>query len=182
MSFQTSALILTWVAILLLALVASGLIRQVHALSAGGTQRPGSLGLQPGSPAPGFDRLAPDRPEPVVLLFLGAECRTCAEVLDEAGHASRDGVTLRALYAGPVPAAPPDLPVPVQGEQAELFERYDVVATPLAVVIDRAGRVVRSEPIGSRAALHGLLERVRDLSGGGSTSTTAGAEQLGGRP
>ena len=40
MSFQTSALILSWIAILLLALVVSGLVRQVHALSNGTVGRP----------------------------------------------------------------------------------------------------------------------------------------------
>jgi hypothetical protein len=47
MTFQTSALILSWVAILLLALVVSGLIRQVHALAAG----PRRVGPRPGAPA-----------------------------------------------------------------------------------------------------------------------------------
>lgn len=39
MDFVTSALLLSWVAIALLALVVSGLVRQVHQLSRGGVAR-----------------------------------------------------------------------------------------------------------------------------------------------
>ena len=156
MSFQTSALIVTWVALLLMALVMSGLVRQVHALSSGAARRPERLGLRPGSPAPAADRLGL-RP-PAVLLFLSDDCRTCAEVLDEAGRLPRNGVAVHALYPGPAPAGTGN--VAVHGGQAELFERYDAIATPFGVVVDRAGRVARSEPLGSRTALHNLLERV----------------------
>jgi hypothetical protein len=161
MSFQTSALILSWGAILLLALVVSGLVRQVHALSAGEPNRGPSVGLRPGAAAPGLDLLAPQPAKPLLLLFLSGDCRTCVEVLGEAGrHAWRDDIAVRALYAGPVPAATADQPVEVRGEQADLFERYDAIATPFAVLIDRSGRVVRSEPLGSRSALRTLLERL----------------------
>ena len=161
MSFQTSALILSWAAILLLALVVSGLVRQVHALSAGGPNRGPSVGLRPGAAAPGLDLLAPQPARPLLLLFLSGDCRTCAEVLSEAGrHAWRDDVAVRALYAGPVPAVAADQPVEVHGEQADLFELYDAIATPFGVLIDRSGRVVHSEPLGSRSALGTLLERL----------------------
>lgn len=162
MSFQTSALVVTWVALLLLALVVSGLVRQVHALSSGaagpgGRQR--RLGIRPGSPAPAADRLGVT--PPAVLLFLSEDCRTCADMLDEAVRAPTDGVALHALYAGPAPAGSAagggnGSPV-VHGEQADLFERYDAIATPFAVVIDSDGRVARSGPVGSRAALRAVL-------------------------
>ena len=160
MSFQTSALILSWVAILLLALVVSGLVRQVHALSAGLVRPAGpaeSVGLAPGAAAPGLDLLAPGAAGPVLLLFLSADCRTCEGVLAEAARHAGE-VTLRALYAGPAPAT--DLPVSAHGGQAALFERYDAIATPFAVLVDPSGHVVRSEPVGSPAALRTLLDRV----------------------
>jgi hypothetical protein len=158
MSFQTSALILSWVAIVLLALVVSGLVRQVHALSNGLTRMPEPVGPRPGSRAPGFDRLAPASTVPTVLLFLDRDCRTCTEVLDEAaGHAGREDLAVRALYSGGVPAGLSGGPVDVRGDQAELFERYDAIVRPFAVVIDPAGQVVRSEPIGSRSVLRNLL-------------------------
>jgi hypothetical protein len=157
MSFQTSALILSWVAIALLALVVSGLVRQVHTLSAGPARPAEPVGLAPGAAAPGLDLLAAGASGPVLLLFLSADCRTCTGVLAEAARHT-GAVTLRALYAGPAPAT--DLPVSVHGGQAALFERYDAIATPFAVLVDPSGRVVRSEPVGSPAALRTLLDRV----------------------
>jgi hypothetical protein len=178
MSFQTSALILSWVAILLLALVVSGLIRQVHALSSGVVRPVESVGLRPGAAAPGLSLLGVGAAGPVLLLFLSADCRTCAAVLDEAVRHAGHGVPLRVLYAGPIPAASAGLPVPVHGEAAELFERYDAIATPFAVLVDRSGRVDRSEPVGSAAALRALLDRADAAAGNGADAQRA--NQLGG--
>jgi hypothetical protein len=147
-TFQTSALLLSWAAILLLALVVSGLIRQVHALAAG----PRRVGPRPGAAAPGLAGTAPAA-RPLLLLFLSADCRTCTEALDEAAGTG----PVLALYAGAGPAAPPAGPVTVRTGQAALFDRYDVVATPYAVVVDRADRVAAAGPVGSRAALRDLL-------------------------
>ncbi|MQA24057.1 MAG: hypothetical protein GEU94_00995 [Micromonosporaceae bacterium] len=163
MSFQTSALILSWVAILLLALVVSGLVRQVHALSSGaGRSRPAGPPL--GATAPGFEWLRPEPPAPMVLLFLDADCGVCAEVLDEAGR--HRGMRWRALYrtAAPADAAPlgSDTPIPSYGHQAELFDRHDVIAAPYGVVVGADGRVLAAETVGSRAALRGLLSHVPD--------------------
>jgi hypothetical protein len=183
MSFQTSALILSWFAILLLALVVSGLVRQVHALSTDAPRRPGPIGLRPGAPAPGLDRLAPEHPDTLVLLFLSSDCRTCAAVLDEAvRNAIGDGPAIRALYAGPVPSGMSDLLVAVHGEQADLFERYDAIVTPFAVVIDRGGRVIRSAPLGSAAALRTLLEQAAGPLADGTLLPGGQANHLGGRP
>ncbi|MFC8617922.1 hypothetical protein ACFT9M_16115 [Micromonospora purpureochromogenes] len=166
MSFQTSALILSWIAILLLALVVSGLVRQVHALSTGTVGRPGSVGLRPGSPAPRFRDLAPPSPATLVLLFLDPGCATCEQLLDAAAeHIRRTDVVLRVLYRDSVPPRAADLPMTVLGEQADLFDRYDAIATPFAVVIDATGRIRRSEPVGSGAALRHLLDEVDNLSG-----------------
>ncbi|MDH6460647.1 hypothetical protein M2302_000808 [Micromonospora sp. A200] len=166
MSFQTSALILSWIAILLLALVVSGLVRQVHALSTGTVGRPGSVGLRPGSPAPRFRDLAPPSPATLVLLFLDPGCATCDHLLDAAAEQiRRTDVVLRVLYRDTVPSRAADLPMTVLGEQADLFDRYDAIATPFAVVIDATGRIRRSEPVGSAVALRHLLDEVDNLSG-----------------
>ena len=167
MSFETSALIVTWAALLLLALVVSGLVRQVHALTSGGVRRADRLGLRPGSPAPNADLLGV-RP-PAVLLFLSEDCHTCADVLDEAGRLDDgNGPELHALYAGTAPPGSEAQPIAVHGWQAELFERYDAVVTPFAVVVGHDGRVVRSEPLGSPEALRGLLSRLEGQVGGRS--------------
>lgn len=157
MTFQTSALLLSWVAILLLALVVSGLVRQVHALSSGGVARPEALGLRPGAPAPGFSRLAPEPPGPLLLLFLDHDCGVCGEVLEEAGRScAENGLAVRALYRT---EAPEDTPVPAYAQQADLFAHYDAIATPFAALIDATGHVVTSEPVGARNALSTLIRR-----------------------
>lgn len=163
MSFQTSALIVTWAALLLLALVVSGLVRQVHQLSSGGARRTDRLGPRPGSPAAGLAGLGVQAP--AVLLFLSEDCHTCAGVLEEAGRIGFAGQVV-GLYGGAVPAVAGASGVAVHGEQAELFERYDAVVTPFAVVVGHDGRIERSEPIGSPAALRALLNRLEDQVGG----------------
>jgi len=160
MTFQTSALILSWIAILLLALVVSGLVRQVHALSNGPLRRAEPVGPPPGSAAPDFHRLAPPRPEPLLLLFLDADCHTCVEVMEETYRlAPNPGLTVRALFRG---EAPDTCPLPAHGGEAALFDRYDAIATPYAVVVEPGGTVVRSQPLGSRAALRTLLGQLAD--------------------
>ncbi|MGH3731474.1 MAG: hypothetical protein ACRDTU_22430 [Micromonosporaceae bacterium] len=169
MSFQTSALLLSWVAIALLALVVSGLVRQVHTLSTGATRRPDRIGLRPGSPAPELRRLLPGHGDTVVLLFLEPDCGTCGEVLAEA---ARHPVPVRAIYRQ---AGPADPPVPVHEDEADLFDAYDALATPYAVVVDRDGRVARSEPVGSRAALRTLFSELTSAATGtGSAANAAG--------
>ncbi|MQY08141.1 hypothetical protein [Actinomadura macrotermitis] len=149
MSFQTSALLLSWVAILLLALVVAGLVRQVHAL-AQGAPRQAELGPPPGSAAPAFDRLGPG-----LLLFLDRDCGVCGEVLDAAGDLGRP---LRAIFSGPAPTGLPPGVTVLAGEGEGLFTEYKVPATPFAVVVDEGGRIRASEPVGSTDALRGLLE------------------------
>jgi hypothetical protein len=149
-SFQTSALIVTWVALLLLALVVSGLVRQVHALSSGTTQR-----VRPrlGVRAPGLDRLGADAP--AVLLFLSPACHTCVEVLDETATAVGERLPVHALYDSSAPEPPPG--VVAHGERGDLFDSYGALATPFAVLVGGDGRITAAAPVGSRAAVRDLL-------------------------
>ncbi|MFD7445913.1 hypothetical protein [Streptomyces sp. NPDC059909] len=187
MDFTTSALIASWAAIALLALVVSGLVRQVHQLSRAQPNRPGRVGIAPGAPAPGLDAarlddaagldnlLTPGRA--ALLLFLDADCSTCVQVLAGAeawtirqgqgqgqegqDHGQSDAVApqVLGLYAGPAPQAGEGA-VPVRGGRPELFTAYDIPATPYAVVIDAEGRIARSEPLGSPTALLRLLDDI----------------------
>jgi hypothetical protein len=161
MTFQTSALILTWVALLLLALVVSGLVRQLHQLTSGALRNPALVGLPAGAAAPDLDRVLPGRTGPALLLFLSTDCRTCTAILADLPtylhRLSTAGVGIRALYAGAAPAA---VPVPAVADAAVLFERYDAVATPFAVLVDAAGRIQRSLPLGSVTALDALVDEV----------------------
>lgn len=164
MDFVTSALILSWVAIALLGLVVARLVRQVHELQqgghGGGARQPRRLGLVAGEPAPGLDALDPKQGTAMLLLFLSVGCRTCREVLAEAVDHLQAGLEIRVLYAGDAPVGAIEtggVTLAAYGGQAALFEQYDAVATPFAVLVDGSGRVVRSEPVGSRDAARRLL-------------------------
>ncbi|WP_327371705.1 hypothetical protein [Streptomyces sp. NBC_01217] len=173
MDFTTSAVIASWAAIALLALVVSGLIRQVHQLSRTQPHRPGRVGIAPGAPAPGLDEarldpagldglLTPGRAG--LLLFLDADCRTCGEVFAEAtAWKVRRGAAapqVLGLYAGAGPQTDEGA-VPVRDHRPELFAAYDIPATPYAVAIDQEGRIARSEPLGSSTALLRLLDDIQ---------------------
>lgn len=159
MDFVTSALLVSWVAIVLLALVVSGLVRQVHQLSRGGTARtPGRVGVTPGSPAPHPGELLAEG-RPTLLLFLSPDCRTCTRVLTVADRIhtddTADNTAVRAVYAAEAPAEAPALPV--VAHRPDLFTAYDAIATPFAVLVGANGRVERSEPLGAPEALHDML-------------------------
>jgi hypothetical protein len=145
MSFEMTALLLSWVAILLLSMVVAGLVRQVHALGQG--PRPTSLSLPAGAPAPGFDRFGPGP-----LLFLSADCGACPDVLTAAESLAGP---VHALFSG---AALPSERVIVHADEPALFEAYKIPATPFVVVVGESGRVTLSEPVGSAGALRELLE------------------------
>jgi hypothetical protein len=159
MSFETTAVLVAWIAIVLLSLVVAGLIRHVHALGLGARDpAPPLIRLRVGAPAPGFDRLAPIPTEPVLLLFLSTECPSCAAVLAEVRRlAGRSPVAIRALFAGPPVVGAETSGVPVYSGEADLFTTYGIPATPFAVLIDPAGRIRQAVPVGSARAVRDLI-------------------------
>ena len=157
MSFQTSALIVTWVALLLMAFVVAGLVRQVHALSSGAGARPVRGGLRAGDKA-NLAGLGVDGP--AVLLFLTATCHTCVEVLAETAGVAGNRPVL-ALYEGQAPAAPDG--VTAFGGKGHLFAEYGALATPYAVLVGADGRITAAAPVGSRAAVRELINPVMEV-------------------
>jgi hypothetical protein len=155
-SFQTSALIVTWVALLLLAFVVAGLVRQVHALSSGAGPRPVRGGLRAGDVA---NLAGLGVGAPAVLLFLSATCQTCVDALAEAVEVTGGRVPVLALYEGQAPPAPPG--ATALSGQGHLFADHGVLATPFAVLVGADGRITASAPVGSRAAVRDLLTPVR---------------------
>lgn len=183
MGFETTALLLTWVAILLLGLVVAGLVRQVHALT-GHPERPGPpagaplgapAGTLAGAPAPGIGRLDPVLGNPTLLLFLSADCATCAAVLAEArALRKRSPIAVRAIFAEQVTDAPSTPEVPVYLGERRLFAAYGVVATPYAVLVAPTGRIRAAEPIGSASSLRDLLVTgMADATGTGVSDPVA---------
>jgi hypothetical protein len=153
MSFETTALLVTWVALTLLALVVAGLVRQVHHL----TQGPRTPEVGPGSglAAPALDRIAPEPGRATLLLFLGEECPACRDVFEEAVGLT-EGPPTRALFLTDALDADPPPNMRVLADQGDLFEAYQVPATPFAVVVGADGRIRTAEPVGSVRALHAI--------------------------
>jgi hypothetical protein len=158
LSFQTSALIVTWVALLLLAFVVAGLVRQVHALSTAAGARPAATGPRTGDPA---DLARFGVTGPAVLLFLRSTCPTCTEALAETAAVVGDRLTVVALYEGQVPEQAPG--IVALGDQGHLFAGYGAVATPFAVLAGADGRITAAAPVGSRAAVRALLAPVMEV-------------------
>jgi hypothetical protein len=157
-SFQTSALLVTWVALLLMAFVVAGLVRQVHALSSGTGARPVSAGLRTGDKAD-LDRLGVAAP--AVLLFLRSTCHTCVEALAETVEVVGDRLPVVALYEGAAGEVPPG--IVAFGHQGDLFATYGALATPFAVVVGADGRITAAAPVGSRTAVRELLTSVMEV-------------------
>lgn len=161
-SFETTALLVTWIAIALLGLAMAGLVRQVHALTSGSQTRARGLGLPAGTAAPELDRLSPDPAKPTALLFLDDGCGSCTAVLDEVRTiVARDPappVTFGVIFPGPV-TRHVDLGdnVLVHTNEHGLFARYGIPAAPFAILVDRVGRVQQSTPLGSATALRELI-------------------------
>lgn len=170
MTFETTALLVTWVALVLLALVVAGLVRQVHHLTQG--PRTPDVGLATGMPAPGLDRLAPEPGRPTLLLFLGADCPACRDVLQEALDLV-DTPPIRALFPDEALDVDPPEHLRILAGQGDLFDAYQVPATPYAVLVGSDGRVRTAEPVGSVRALHTLIAQAggriveRDVELGG---------------
>jgi hypothetical protein len=161
MSFYATALLLAWVAIVLLGLTVSGLVRQVHALQS--PRRPEGLeaDLPTGAQAPAIDGLAWDRQRTNLLLFVDASCHSCAQVLPylDALARERNGDTaFTALFAGHDGGFRTDH-VRVLTGQAGAFERYQVPLTPFGVRVSPKGVLVAAAPVGSDKILKELVER-----------------------
>jgi hypothetical protein len=163
MSFETTALLLTWVALVLLALVVSGLVRQVHHLTQGPRTR--DLGLRAGTPAPAPDLVRAEPGQATLLLFLSEDCPVCHDVFQEALRL-RGAPATRAIFAEEPIGGDPPANMAILPRQAELFTAYQVPATPYGVIIGADGRVRTAEPVGSIRGLHALVTdaggRLRD--------------------
>ena len=157
MSFETTALLVTWVALVLLALVVAGLVRQVHHLAQG--PRTPEMGLAPGSRAPGLDRIGAEPGQATLLLFLSEDCPACQDVFQEA-LGMRAGPATRAIFAEEPVVADPPVHLRVLPGMGELFTAYQVPATPYGVIVGADGRVRTAEPVGSVRGLHALMAEV----------------------
>lgn len=150
MDFESSALVLAWLAIAVLALAMAGLLRQLVLLRTA-VIAPAAGGLGPvfGSPAPvlpGIDYTG----RRTVLLFADDECESCRSIVDALDSTGRNtsNPAVVVLFKAGAPAQPA-APERQFVHQRELFDRLGVNVTPFAVMVDGDARIVAAEPLGS---------------------------------
>lgn len=161
MSLEVTALVLAWLAITLLALAMSGILRQVRALSiaVAGTL-PRMRGPMPGIYVADVPGLVDDDARASILLFVGGGCSGCDAVLPTF-LASADVANHRAdhvLVCSGEPLAQPNGKVRVLSRRIDAFEALQVPATPYAVLIDERGVVASASPVGSPQMLREWLD------------------------
>lgn len=164
MSFEGTALLVAWVAILLLAFGLAGLMRQVHllrhALYGEGLGYPESV---PNDILPTIR--AKDSNIPAVLLFVDSECATCQEIIPSIEAAARRiGERLDFVLLFRHAAHTAKSSVHYIEHQHRLFKALAVTATPTAILVDPSGRVLSRTPIGSIDSLSSFLARVEESS------------------
>jgi hypothetical protein len=165
-SFETSALILTWVAIAMLALAMAGLLRQIRTLAA--TVAPGITQLGPtiGLPAPQLNGREARWPNSAILVFLDAGCQTCEQLIPRLTALSDihgGQLTFVAVFRGDA-VLPVGSSLEILANQQSAFDSFRVPVTPFGVAVASSGLIVAARPIGSAKALEELVEGVRERS------------------
>jgi len=161
MSFEMSALLLTWVVVALLALAMGGMLRHVRTL----TQQVQGQAMRPRGPVIGsvFPSPASARGNGngEVIVFLRSECHPCEALIPEIRRLSsaQFGPKVTAVFREDRPES--DLGnAQVLEHQAPLFETVGVSTTPYAVVVGPQQTVIAARPIGSPSALVELLHSI----------------------
>lgn len=158
MSVQAAAVVLAWVAILLLSLTLAGVLRQLQALRDNGESL-GGLGLPRGTKAPPTTAL-PSGNRPSVLLFASNGCTSCGQALPglaRFAEASDSAVSVAVVTRGDLIDHPLPRQVNVTAD-ARAFGEYRIPYVPVAVGIDGGGRVVKTKAVGSAALIDEFLE------------------------
>lgn len=158
-----AALVVTWVAVVLLVLVVAHLHARLHRLeqadrapNSGGSETTG-LQVPPYAGVVGrsLADLLGESPVPRVLLVLTASCTSCRQLLTDLADPSWSIPTVLA-WADGTPGG--DLPVPALPDGPRVAAALGVRVTPFGLVCDDDGRVVWAGPV---TGLNTLADRVR---------------------
>lgn len=150
-SFAFAAFVVTWLAVVLLALIAGNLhirlqrIEQASQLARGAAAYAHLIGRNVG--------VAAGR-QPELLLILSSQCATCQHILDEMGTGNWTRRTALAWKNGRG-RLPDTLPSTVEeiDDGARLSEELGIAVTPFALELDPQGFVIAARPVGSVDAL-----------------------------
>lgn len=162
MSFELSALLLTWVALAVLALAMSGLLRQVRDLQMRTSSRL-AIGPERGQSLAEFEEVG-SIVKNGVAIFVDSSCLSCRQILPELADAAATSNGLRywVLFRDQNTEDFTAPHVTVLSRQGPLFERLRISVTPLGVAVDSEGRVIDAKPIGSASMLKELVDLVRE--------------------
>lgn len=161
MSFETTAILLSWVAILILALALAGLMRQFHLWAEGQRPEPLALGPAIGSTVPEAGDLGARSGRPTLLLFVNDTCRGCERLLPALPQVARDHDDVRLVAMFPKAAnGHRDLAgVHVVERQAHVFEREGISVTPFGVALSPEAKVLDRAPLGSMTSLSRFISK-----------------------
>lgn len=160
-SLLLAAFCVSWIGVVLLALVAANLHFRLVRVE---RSRPAADARTPYDHLHGrslADLLGPDAPSGTRVAFvLSADCPSCDRILAELGEAgAREPVVL--LWHDAAPSPPPRLPagVAVLDGGPQVSRALGVGVTPFALTADASGRVVHAAPVGSLQTLDTILGR-----------------------
>jgi hypothetical protein len=150
-SFTLAAFAVTWLAVVLLALIAGNLHVRLQRVEQAGAQARVTaaygqlIGRNVGIAADGQPRL---------LLIMSSQCPTCQLILDEM---AREGWTRRTALAwkngrGRLPEAMPPTIEEID-DGARLIAELGIGVTPFALELDSNGFIISAHPVGSVEAL-----------------------------
>jgi hypothetical protein len=168
MDFLTSAVILAWIAITVMALAMAGLLRQVLALTSG-RQFQQQIGPVVGSIAP----LVPDlervvkRGSVTLMLFLDTACDVCLETLrvaEERAHNSPDWIRFVGIFPTDVSDVAQNQVEIITGA-TDIFASYNIPVTPFGVTIGVDGRISRAGALGSPELLDAFVDDTTEDGG-----------------
>ena len=172
MSFEATAIVLAWAAILVLALATAGLLRQVKTV----------MLLVSGAAPPVAGPVAGQKVPPELLdgtanrdangtrrrfyIFMDRDCTGCAAITSELAHLGSDSTAQVSLVfrADPIGDIPHTLHV--QEGMGATFSQMNIPATPFAVQVAEDGTILQAGPIGSAE----LLSAFTGTTNGGEPS------------
>ncbi len=158
MSMTAAALILAWVAIVLLGFAMAAIMQQVRALAVGPT-RMVRLGPPLGMPAPLLAELGLPNQATALLVFASSSCRVCREAVENLAAlqdlAGPQSVLL--IFREDAPPETPSIPS-IRRNAKALFEMYAVQSTPFVVRV-RDGIIDDASHAGSLSVLRELAAR-----------------------
>ena len=161
MSFADSALMLAWIALVLLALGLSGVIRQIHSL----TRDVRHLSLGPRVSRSQKDQVLKELTGKIpsdgtaVLLFVERDCEICESRIrdfEQAAEEIRSETFFAVVYSNGTETVASDR-VAVLGGQQQLFNMLGIRITPFGLVIGEGLHAIDGRPVGSAKAVRELI-------------------------